>query len=105
MTDGADGSVVLAELFREYNNQQLESMGSPILLLSRYCYRCLTKHLSRSSRLREQVLLVYYQLLQTSPFSVQLLHSQLLHEPMTVDLLLGLTAARNSIVTITLIVI
>ena len=46
------------------------------------------KHLSWSPRLLEQVQLVYYQLLQTSPFSVQLLRAQLPHEGLAVDLLL-----------------
>ena len=55
-------------------------MGSVILLFSRSSYRSLSKHLSWSPRLLEQVLLVYYQLLQTSPVSVQPLRSQLPHE-------------------------
>ena len=86
MTDEADSSVVLAELqvalFRECNNQA-------ILLYSRFCYRSLLKHLSWSPRQLEQVLLVYYQLRQTSPFSVMPLQSQLLHGQLVANLLPG----------------
>ena len=64
-------------------------MGSTILLFSRSCDRSLAKHLSWPPRLLEQVLLVYYQLLRTSPFSVQLLCSQLPHKVLAVDPLLG----------------
>ena len=64
-------------------------MGSVILLFSRSCYRSLSKHISWSPRLLEQIMLVYYQLLQTFPFSVQLLRSQLLHAALAFDLLLG----------------
>ena len=47
------------------------------------------KHLSWSPRQLEQVLLVYYQLRQTSPFSVMLLQSQLPHGGFVADLLSG----------------
>ena len=61
-------------------------MGSAILLFSRSCYKPLSKHQSWSPLLLEQVLLVYYQHLQTSPFSVQLLRTQLPHECLAVEL-------------------
>ena len=60
-------------------------MGSVILLFSRSYYRYLSKHLSWSPRPLEKDLLVYYQLLQTSLISVQLLRSQLHHEGLTVE--------------------
>ena len=64
-----------------------ESFGSAILSFSISCYRSMLKHLSWTPRLLKQVQLVYYQLLQISPFSVQLLRSQLLREGLAVDLL------------------
>ena len=93
MTDEADSSVVLAELqvalCRECNNQRLSPWGRPFFCFSRSCYRFLLIHLSWSPRLLEQVLLVYYQLRQTSPFSVMLLQSQLPHGGLVADLLPG----------------
>ena len=90
MTDKADSSVVLAELqvalFRECNNQRLSPWGRPFSI---FCYRSLLEHLSWSPRQLEQVLLVYYQLRQTSPFSVMLLQSQLPHGGLVADLLPG----------------
>ena len=89
MTDEADSSVVLAELqvalFRECINQRLCPWGRQILLFSRSCYRALLKHFSWSPSQLEQVLLVYYQLRQISPFSVMLLQSQLPHGGLVVD--------------------
>ena len=77
MTDEANGSVILAELyvafFRESNNQRLSPWGWPLS-----CFPDLITDLCQNinhgltPRLLEQVLLVYYQLLQTFPFSVQL---------------------------------
>ena len=77
-------------LFRESNYQRLSPWGWPfscfpdlVIDLCQNINHGLTPHLL------EQVLLVYYQLLQTFPFSVQLLRSQLSHEGLAVDLLLG----------------
>ena len=65
-------------------------MGSAILLFSRSCHR---PYRNIYHGLLERVLLVYYQvyyqLMQTSPFSVQLLRSQLPHDGLSVDPLLG----------------
>ena len=84
MTDEADSSVVLAELhvavFRECNSQRLSPWGRPLSLL---------KHLSWSPRQLEQVLLLYYQLRQTSPFSVMLLQSHFPRGGSVADLLPG----------------
>ena len=76
MTDEADSSVVLAELqvalFRECNNQRLSPWGRPFS-----CSSDLVTDLLNIYHGLEQVLLVYYQLRRTSPFSVMLLQSQL----------------------------
>ena len=92
MTDEADSPVVLAELyvalFRKYKISNC-GHGKAILLFYRSCYRSLLKHQSWSTQQLEQVLLVYYQLLQTSPFSVILLQSQLPHKQLFVDSLFG----------------
>ena len=61
-------------------------MGLAILLFSRSCYRPLSNYLPWSQRLLEPVLLVYYQLPQISPFSVQLLRYQLPYEGLIADL-------------------
>ena len=89
MADEADGSVVLAELqvafFRECINQRLSPWGRPFSY-----FPDLVTDLSDplwSPRLLEQIKLVYYQLLQTSPFLMQLLRSQLPHGGLAVDLL------------------
>ena len=70
MTDEADSSVVLAELqvipFRESNNQRLSPWGRPFS-----CSPDPVKTSVMVSRQLEQVQLVYYQLRQTSPFSVK----------------------------------
>ena len=79
MTDEADSSVVLAELhvafFRECNNQRLSPWGRPFSCspdpVTDLCQNIW------SPRQVEQVLLVYYQLRKTSPFSVMLLQFQL----------------------------
>ena len=71
MTDETDSSVVLAELFRECNTQQVSSQDRPFSC-SPDPVTDLLKQLW-SPRQLEQVLLVYYQLRQTSPFSVMLL--------------------------------
>ena len=88
MTDEADSSVVLAELqvalFRECNNQRLSPWARPFS-----CSPDPVTDLSWSPRQLEQVLLVYYQLLQTSPFSVMLLQSQLPRGGLVADLLPG----------------
>ena len=92
MTDEADSPVVLAELQVAFLGSVItatESMGEAILLFSRSCYRFLLKHLSWSPRQLEQVLLVYYHLRQTSPFSVMLMQSQLPHGGLVADLLPG----------------
>ena len=70
-------------------------MGSAILLFSKSCHRHLSKHQSWTPLLFEQVLLVYYQLLQNYPFSVQLLRSQLSHKGLAEDLLLGADCSRE----------
>ena len=92
MTDEADSSVVLAELqvalFRECNDQRLSPWGRPVSC-SPDPNRSLLKHLSWSQSQLEQVLMVYYQLRQTSPFSVMLLQSQLPHGRLVADLLPG----------------
>ena len=58
-------------------------------MFSKSCYRSLIKHLSRSPRQLEEVLLVYYQFRQISPFPVILLQFQLPHGGSVADLLLG----------------
>ena len=92
MTDEADSFVVLAELqvalFRECNNQRLSPWGRSFTC-SPDPVTDLLKHLSWSPRQLEQVLLVYHQLRQTSPFSVMLLQSQLPHGGLVADLLPG----------------
>ena len=108
MTDEADSSVVLAQLqvalFRESNNQRLSPWGRPFSC-SPDPVTGLLKHLLWSPRLLEQVLLVYYQLRQTSPFSVMLLQSQLPHGGSVADLLPGLAAVQYCVVSTTLIVV
>ena len=91
MTVEAGSSVFLAELqvalFRECNNQRLShGVGhSPILrILLQICVKT-----SIMISLLEQVLLVYYQLRQTSSFSLTLLQSQLPHGGSVADLLPG----------------
>ena len=90
MTDEADSSVVLAELqvalFRECNNQRLSPWGRPF-----FCspIRLQTSVKTWSPRQLEQVQLVYYQLRQTSTFSVMLLQSQLPRGGLVADLLPG----------------
>ena len=77
MTDEAYSFVVLAELqvalFRECNNQRINSWGRPFSCSPDPVTEFLLKHLSWCPRQLEQVPMVYYQLLQTSPFSVMLL--------------------------------
>ena len=73
MTDETDSSVVLAELFRECSTQRLSSQGRPFSC-SLDPVTDLLKQLWSSHQLEQDlVLLVYYQLQQTSPFSVMLL--------------------------------
>ena len=50
-------------------------MGYVILVVPRFYNRFLVKYQSLTPRQLKQVLHVYYQLLQTSPFSVMLLPS------------------------------
>ena len=111
LTDEADSSVVLAKLqvalFREFNNQRLSPWvgHSPVLKI---LLQISVKHLSWSLRQLEQVRLVYYQLRQTSPFSVMLLQSQLPHGGLVADLVPGggggeAAAVQSCVVSTTLI--
>ena len=90
MTDEADGSKVLAtraigSLFRECIYQRLSPWDRPFS-----CFPDLVTDLCQNPCLHEQVRLVYYQLLQISPFSVKLQGSQLSQSGLAVDLPLGI---------------
>ena len=73
MTDETDSPVVLEELFRECSTQGLSSQGRPFSC-SPGPVTDLLKQLRSPHQLEQDLgLLVYYQLQQTSPFSVMLL--------------------------------
>ena len=73
MTDETDSSVVLAELFREYSTQRLSSQGRPFSCSPDPVTDLLKQLWSPHQLEQDLVLLVYYPLQQTSPFSVMLL--------------------------------
>ena len=73
MTDETDSSVVLAELFREHSTQRLSSQGRPFSCSPDPVTDLLKQLWSPHQLEQDLVLLVYYQLQQTSPFSVMLL--------------------------------
>ena len=104
LTDEANSSVVLTScrlrrLGSAIINKLVHRVGlSPVLQI---LLQIFLKHQSQSPRLLKQVLLVYYQLRQTSPFSVMLLHLQISHEGTVVDLL----RVQNRTVTATFMVV